>query len=100
MNIWNTWKKKWNVESDRRMIWIFVIFAITGSSTVIVRKYLFSFLGIDIQNPILSFIVRLLTIYLVYQILLFTVGSLLGEHKFVKWFLVKMNSRILGKKVK
>jgi hypothetical protein len=35
----------------------------------------------------------------VYQILLFVVGTLMGEGKFVRWFLTKMNSRFIGKKV-
>jgi len=100
MKIWNTWKKKWNVETDKRMIWIFVIFAITGSSTVFVRKYLYELLGIEIENPILSVVVRILAIYIVYQILLFLVGTIMGEGKFVRWFLVKMNGRFIGKKAK
>jgi len=81
MKIWNAWKKKWNVETDKRMAWIFLVFAITGSSTVYVRKYLYGLLGIDIQNPILSVVVKILAIYIVYQILLFLVGTIMGEGK-------------------
>jgi len=43
-SIWEKLKVKWNVESDRRMIWIFVIFAITGSSISFVRKPVTEFL--------------------------------------------------------
>lgn len=92
------WKEKWGVHTDKRMIWIFIIFAITGSSTVVVRKYLFKILGVDIQNATVSFIVKFVAIYIVYQFMLFAVGSLLGEHKFVKWFLVKMNARLINRK--
>ena len=95
MKIWETWKTKWNVETDRRMLWIFFIFAVTGSTTVVVRKYLFKIFNIDISNPVLAFVVKLLAIYLVYQLLLFTIGSILGEHKFVRWFLWKMNKRLI-----
>jgi hypothetical protein len=94
-NLWNSWKKKWDVKSDRRMLWIFFIFAITGSSTVVVRKFLFSLLGIQPENAILAFLFKLLAIYIVYQILLFLIGSLLGENKFVSWFLLKMNRRLI-----
>ena len=81
------------------MSWIFVIFAITGSSTVVVRKFLFSVLGIQIENAAISFVVKFVAIYFVYQLMLFTIGSLLGEHKFVKWFLIKMNSRMIRKSI-
>ena len=80
------------------MSWVFVIFAITGSATVIVRKFLFNALGINIENAAISFIVKFVAIYFVYQVMLFTVGTLLGEHRFVKWFLIKMNSRLINRK--
>jgi len=96
--IWQIWKEKWGVKTDLRMSWIFVIFAITGSSTVVVRKFLFIMLGINIENAILSFLVKFVAIYLVYQVMLFTIGSIMGEHKFVKWFLIKMNLRLINRK--
>lgn len=98
LKIWNKWKEKWNVDTDRRMLWIFLVFAITGSSTVIVRKWLFSTLGIEFSNVVLGFIVKIIAIYIVYQILLFAIGSVMGEHKFVKWFIQKMNKRIIPTK--
>jgi hypothetical protein len=96
--IWNIWKEKWGIQTDKRMIWIFIIFAITGSMTVIVRKSLFETLGIEIENALVSFLVKFVAIYLVYQVMLFTVGTIFGEHKFVKWFLIKMNSRLINRK--
>lgn len=96
--IWEIWKEKWGVKTDLRMTWIFIIFAITGSSTVVVRKWLYSLMGINIENAIVSFIVKFVAIYLVYQVMLFTVGTLMGEHRFVKWFLIKMNSRLINRK--
>lgn len=96
--IWQIWKEKWGVKTDLRMSWIFVIFAITGSSTVVVRKFLFIMLGINIENAIFSFLVKFVAIYFVYQVMLFTIGSIMGEHKFVKWFLIKMNLRLINRK--
>lgn len=77
------------------MLWIFLVFAITGSTTVIVRKWLFNTLGIEFSNAILGFIIKILAIYIVYQILLFVIGTIMGEHKFVKWFILKMNKRLI-----
>jgi len=96
--IWNLWKEKWGVKTDKRMAWIFLVFAITGSSTVVVRKFLFSTLGINIENAMIAFIIKFIAIYLVYQVMLLVVGTVMGEHKFVKWFLIKMNSRLLNRK--
>ena len=96
--IWEIWKEKWGVKTDLRMTWIFIVFAITGSSTVVVRKFLFNVLGIDIQNAVLAFIVKFVAIYLVYQVMLFLVGTIMGERKFVQWFLIKMNSRMINRK--
>lgn len=97
--IWTTWKKKWGVKTDKRMAWIFIVFAITGSSTVVVRKFLFNLLGIQIENAAVAFVVKFVAIYVVYQIMLFTVGTLMGEHRFVKWFLIKMNSSLIRRKI-
>lgn len=98
--IWDIWKEKWGVQTDKRMAWIFLIFAITGSSTVFVRKFLYDVFGINIENATLSFIVKFIAIYIVYQFMLLGVGSLMGEHKFVKWFLIKMNARLINHKDK
>ena len=98
--IWELWKEKWGVKTNARMTWIFIMFAITGSSTVVVRKFLFSVLGIEIENAAIAFVVKFVAIYLVYQVMLFVVGTLMGEHKFVKWFLVKMNSSLINRRTK
>ena len=88
------------MSTDKRMLWIFLVFAITGSSTVYVRKYIFKVFNISFENQAVHLIVKFIAIYLVYQLMLLIVGSLMGEHKFVKWFLLKMNKRLLPKKSK
>lgn len=96
--VWDIWKEKWNIESDKRMIWIFIMFGITGSSVTFVRKPVTSFLFEKTTYGELNWyewIVTLLIVYIVYQFVLLAVGTVMGEHKFVKWFLVKMNKRML-----
>lgn len=77
------------------MVWIFFIFAVTGSTTVIVRKSVFRLLGVDIEHPVLAWFVKLVAIYLFYQLLLLLIGSLLGEHRFFRWFLIQMNRKLI-----
>ncbi|MEY2924153.1 MAG: hypothetical protein RLZZ337_701 [Bacteroidota bacterium] len=101
MKYWEILKNKWGIESDRRMIWIFIIFAITGSSIVFVRKpiqiWLFNeehFWSLDWYKMI----VITLLVYVVYQIHLIVIGTVLGEHSFFKQFLLKMNKRLIPSK--
>jgi len=97
--LWERLKLKWQVESDARMAKIFVVFAITGSATVFVRKSLFNLMGIDIESRFLGFFVKLFAIYFIYQLLLFLIGVLFGERQFFGWFIKKMNYRMVGKKL-
>ena len=97
IKIWEKLKVKWNVETDRRMVWIFIIFAITGSSIAYVRKPFTKFLFQKSTYGELSWyelIITLLAVYFIYQVFLFIIGSLMGEYKFVRWFVLKMNKRI------
>ncbi len=95
---WDRLKGKWGVETDARMAKIFIVFAITGTATLFVRKGLFQLLGIDIQNQTLSVIVKWVAIYFIYQIMLYVVGYLFKEGAFFWHFIKKMNLRMIGKK--
>tara|TARA_Y100000385_G_C12768169_1_gene498099 strand:- start:171 stop:488 length:318 start_codon:yes stop_codon:yes gene_type:complete len=93
-------KNKWNVKSDIELLWIFFIFAVTGTSIVYVRKPITNYLFNKSTYGELEwyeFIITIIIVYFVYQILLFVIGSILGKYKFVKWFVVKMNKRIFFK---
>ena len=95
-SIWKKLKVKWNVETDIRMIRIFIIFALTGSSVTLVRKPFTTLFFDKITYGELQWyelIVTIVAVYFVYQVLLFIIGSILGEYKFVRWFLLKMNKR-------
>ena len=88
---------KWNIETDIQLLWIFVVFAITGSSIVFVRKPITEYLFSKSTYGELfwyELIITIVIVYFIYQIFLFVIGSILGQHKFVKWFVVKMNKRL------
>jgi manganese efflux pump family protein len=95
--LWEKLKIKWNIQSDKRMVWIFIIFAITGSSIAFVRRPItISLFAKSTYAELIWYelIITFVIVYFMYQILLFTIGSLLGEHQFVKWFVLKMNKRM------
>lgn len=101
--IWDKWKIKWNVETDRRMAWLFVMFGITGSLIAYIRKPLTQLVFNKTRYAELNwyeFILTLVVVYITYQFVLFVIGTLMGEYKFVKWFIIKMNKRIVGIKTK
>jgi polyferredoxin len=97
-NIWDKLKVKWNIESDRRMAWIFIMFSITGSSVTLVRQ---PFTEAVFQKSTYGelywyeLLVTIILVYIVYQFFLFTIGTVMGEYKFVRWFIIKMNKRML-----
>jgi magnesium-transporting ATPase (P-type) len=101
LRVWNKLKDKWNIDSDWRLAWIFLIFSVTGSSIVFVRKPVQIFLYEEPSFWELIWYQKLvitILIYFVYQLHLLVIGSVLGEHKFVKWFILKMNKRMFGRK--
>lgn len=96
--LWDKLKVKWNVETDRRMVWIFIMFGITGTSVTFVRQPFTEYFYDKSTYGELhwyEFLVTFVIIYIVYQFFLFTIGTIMGEHKFVRWFLIKMNKRML-----
>ena len=93
-------ESKWIVDARWKLIRIFIVFAITGSSSLLVGRPFISFLGISSQtlNPILYWILFLIISLVFYQILLIFWGWILGQFDFFWQFEKKMLRRFgLGK---
>ena len=87
-------KARWQVESNYQLIIIFIAFSITGSATVIAKKYVFELMHIDSSMPIYFLIpIYILTIVPIYQTLLIIIGTLLGQFQFFWKFEKKMLRR-------
>jgi hypothetical protein len=86
---------KWIVEQRWEMIRIFIIFAITGSSSVLVGRPFIRLLGITQENlnPFLYYILFIFISLVFYQILLVFFGWMLGQFKFFWAFEKKILSR-------
>ncbi|WP_203258872.1 DUF6787 family protein [Hyunsoonleella ulvae] len=89
-------EKKWDVKYRWEMISIFLVFAITGSSSVFVSKPIIKLLGINKDNlPTLAYWVLYILIgFIFYQILLVAIGWVFGQFKFFWNFEKKMLSRL------
>ena len=89
--------ERWGVTSWWQIFIIFVVFGLTGSSSVFIGKSVMNFLGIsDNTDDWLRIPSRILIVFIVYQLLLLWIGFLFGQFKFFWNFEKKMFGRIAG----
>jgi hypothetical protein len=88
-------ENKWVVEQRWEIIRIFIVFAITGSSSMFIGRPIIEAIGITKENlnPILYWILFIIIGLIFYQILLVTFGWLFGQFKFFWEFEKKMLRR-------
>lgn len=88
-------EKKWILTYKWEMIRVFLIFAITGSSSVIIGRPFIKLIGItkDNLNPLLYWILYVFIALVFYQILLVFFGWLFGQFQFFWNFEKKMLRR-------
>ncbi|OUR90693.1 hypothetical protein A9Q87_12105 [Flavobacteriales bacterium 34_180_T64] len=86
---------KWKVDYKWEMIRIFIVFAVTGSSSVFVGRPIIGLIGITKENlnPFLYWILFIIIGLIFYQILLVCFGWLFGQFKFFWDFEKKMLRR-------
>jgi len=94
----NKFKTKWNIASDWQLIVILVVFSITGSAAMVVRKLVFGLIGI---TPVTALWIKvplyILILVPAYQLLLLVIGGLLGQFRFFFEF-QKKNLRFIHRK--
>jgi len=85
-------EKKWELAYRWEMIRVFIVFAITGSSSAIVGRPFLKIVGITNDNlqPVLYWILYILISFIFYQFLLITIAWLFGQFKFFWNFEKKM----------
>jgi hypothetical protein len=89
-------KKRWKIESNFQLVLLFIVFAITGSTSALLSKPVCMWLGIIEEDFGYWFTpVRLLIIFPLYQVLLVLIGSLFGQFKFF-WAFEKKMLRSMG----
>ena len=88
-------EKKWILDAKWEMIRVFIVFAITGSSSMLVGRPIIEMIGITKENlnPILYWVLFIIIGLIFYQILLVTFGWLFGQYKFFWNFEKKMLRR-------
>ena len=76
-------KEKWGITSNFQIIIIFIVFAITGSTSAVISGPLTEFLiGDSTIHPLFKFIIRVLILTPVYQVLLLFFGFIFFQFNF------------------
>lgn len=89
-------KQRWNVKSNFQLTIIFIVFAITGYSSLLLAKPFLAFIGIPetFEPHWLYRVLRIVLIFPIYQVLLVTIGFLFGQFEFFWAFEKKMLKRM------
>jgi hypothetical protein len=88
-------KKRWNIKSNFQVVVILVVFALTGSTTVYVKKLFYDFIGITPDTGLwIKILIYLPVILIIYNILLLIYGFIFGQFRFFWEFEKKFFSRI------
>ncbi|MGB3618453.1 MAG: DUF6787 family protein [Catalinimonas sp.] len=76
-------KTRWGVDSLWQVAIIFLVFGLTGSTSVYVRRPVFDLFGITPDTPLwITAPLYVLTIFPAYQVLLLAYGWLFGQFRF------------------
>ena len=94
--IFNKLETKWKVNYKWEMINIFLVFAITGSSSIFISRPIIKLIGITKENlnPFLYWVLYIIIGFIFYQIMLVLIGWLFGQFKFFWTFEKKMLARL------
>lgn len=91
----NKLKQRWGIDSNFQLTIIFIVFAITGSTSAWLSKPFCIWLGITKEELGYWFTpVRLILIFPIYQVLLVFIGFLFGQFTFFWAFEKKMLKRL------
>lgn len=89
-------ENKWVVNYRWEMIRIFIVFAVTGSTSAMVGKPIITLIGITKENlnPFVYWFLYIIIGLIFYQILLISLGWLFGQFRFFWEFEKKMLGRM------
>jgi len=94
---WQSFKRRWNIQSDMQVAIILVVFSLTGTTTMYVHKLFNEWIGLgEDGNFWLKLLVFLLLVLPLYNALLIVYGTLLGQYSFFKFFISKFFKNIFS----
>jgi hypothetical protein len=96
MTYFENFKNRWGISSNWQIIIILIVFAITGSSSMLLTKPVLAFfeISLDKMNPFLFYFYKIGIIFIIYQFLLLWFGFLFGQYNFFWKFVTNMLQRM------
>ena len=100
MNLISIIMRRLNIQSFYQFMVIMLIFAITGSLSLYITVELFQFIGLQAANlnPIIFWPIRIILLFIIYQVLLLLVALPFGQFqyfwKFEKKFLNRFGFKL------
>lgn len=92
-------KDRWNITSHLQLVLVLLTFSVTGTTTLIVRKFIFQFIGITAETDLwIKVPLYILVIFPVYQGLFLLIGAMFGQFRFAWEFEKKMLTRFRFKR--
>ena len=90
-------KEKWGIKSSFQLIIILIVFTINGSLSVFLAKPVLGLINIhkETTHPLIFWPIRIILIFVIYQITLVIVGTLFGQKEFF-WNMEKKMLKRLG----
>ena len=93
-------KTKWNIKSNIQLLLILIIFSVTGSAALMVRKAVFEWIGITADTSLwIKLPLYVLIIVPAYQVLFLVIGTLFGQFRFAWEFEKRFLMRFKFKKL-
>lgn len=85
-------KKRWGITSNFQLVVIFIVFAVTGSTSAYLSKPVLAWMGVtkDVLSLWLYYPLYIILIFPIYQVLLVFFGFISGQFKFFWAFEKKM----------
>tara|TARA_Y200000002_G_scaffold305230_1_gene260952 strand:+ start:346 stop:657 length:312 start_codon:yes stop_codon:yes gene_type:complete len=96
----NRLKEKWKVKNSGQFALILIVFALTGSTVLIIKRPIVDYFTIDGEKSTIFNVIYLICILPIYNIILLFYGSLLGQFDFFWNYEKKMINRFRRKKRK
>ena len=96
LRVFQKLKLKWNIQSNFQLFVILLVFAITGSSSLLVADPILAYFNItdETLNPWIYKPLRVILIFPVYQVLILIFGTLFGQFQFFWNFEKKLLARM------
>lgn len=93
----NKLKQRWGITSNFQLVVIFIVFAVTGSSSAYLSKPVLAWIGVTKDSmPLWIYIpLYLILIFPIYQVLLVFFGFISGQFKFF-WAFEKRMLKMVG----